>query len=74
MIWTKCTPKTMPNDFESVMVTVESSGGERYVEKEARYNPSFGTWEWPYEAGADYWEDIEGRVTHWMRYPEPAKD
>ena len=72
MDWIKVT--TMPPDKESVMVTVEDSDGDRYVYPEARFNKHFGKWEWPYELGADYWEDIVGEVTHWMPYPEPARD
>ena len=38
---------------------------------EAKYTKEYG-WEWAYEAGADYWEEIEG-VIAWMPLPEPYK-
>ncbi len=74
MNWIKLTPDTMPPDGDIVMVTVESWNGERDVYPEARFNKKRGKWEWPYEAGADYWDDIDEKVTHWMPLPEPATD
>lgn len=73
MDWIKVTPETMPLDMEVVFITVEEIDGKRYVMSDCRYNPDYG-WEWAYEAGADYWEDVSGRVTHWMPYPAPAED
>lgn len=73
MEWIKVTPDTMPPDMEPVMLTVEDEEGKRYTMSECRYNPSFG-WEWAYDAGADYWQTIREKVTHWMEYPYPAQD
>lgn len=72
--WIKVTPDTMPPDDDTVMVTVEFPGGDRYMYPEARFDKDRGKWEWPYEAGADYWEDIKEKVTHWMPHPKPAED
>ena len=55
------------------MLTIEDDG-KRYIMTEARYNSEFDCWEWPYEAGADYWRDVDYKVTHWMKYPSPAED
>ena len=49
----------------------------RFNRKMDEYNDDFiskypnGAWEWPYEAGADYWEDVSGNVIAWMPKPEP---
>lgn len=47
------------------------------VDKDGYYYPqarlSDGTWEWAYEAGTDYWVDIDEPVTHWMPLPDPPK-
>lgn len=47
------------------------------VDKDWFYYPqarlSDGTWEWAYEAGADYWEDIDEPVTYWTHFPDPPK-
>lgn len=72
--WIKVTPETMPPDDDTVIVTVEHPSGDRYIYTEARFDKDRGKWEWPYEAGADYWEDIEEKVTHWMPFPKPAED
>lgn len=37
------------------------------VYPEARYIKEYG-WEWAYEAGADYWKELEG-VTAWIPLP-----
>lgn len=72
MAWIKCTDR-MPPDMEPVIITVENYR-ERYVMTEARYNADFDLWEWLYEAGADYWKGVDGKVTHWMPMPKPAED
>ena len=41
------------------------------VYPEAKYTKEYG-WEWAYEAGADYWRDLED-VTAWMPLPERYK-
>lgn len=64
----------LPEEYESVMVTVieEYRGVKHYgIYPEARYSKNFG-WEWAYESGADYWEEING-VIAWMPLPEPYK-
>ena len=62
----------LPENMGVVLVTIERRNGERYVEADVRYNEKFNSWEWAYEAGADYWEDVTEKVTHWMPYPKPA--
>lgn len=65
----------MPPDMQCVLVTIESENGKRYVQSDIRFNSSRNTWEWAYEAGADYWQDMDYEVvTHWMPLPEPAED
>ena len=56
-----------PEEGESVIASTEYG-----VYPEARYTKEYG-WEWAYEAGADYWEELEG-VTAWMPLPEPYKE
>ena len=41
------------------------------VYPEARYTKEYG-WEWAYEAGADYWRELED-VEAWMPLPKPYK-
>ena len=41
------------------------------VYPEAKYTKEYG-WEWAYEAGADYWKELED-VDAWMALPEPYK-
>lgn len=41
------------------------------VYPETKYTKEYG-WEWAYEAGADYWEELED-VIAWMPLPEPYK-
>lgn len=40
------------------------------VYPEARYSKEDG-WEWAYESGADYWEEIACEVLAWMPLPQP---
>lgn len=56
----------LPEDYVTVMATVEG-----YVEPEARYSKRDG-WEWAYESGTGYWEELDG-VIAWMPLPEPYK-
>lgn len=58
----------LPENEESVIAVAKN--GSYYPQ--ARL--SNGTWEWAYEAGADYWADIYVPVTHWMPSPEPPKE
>ena len=76
--------RQMPPDMDAVTVTLEDSDGNRYIQDMVRfnrkmeeYNDKFksehpnGVWEWPYELGADYWEDVRGTVIAWIPDPEP---
>lgn len=58
--------ENLPKENESVIASTEYG-----VLPEARYTKEFG-WEWAYEAGADYWQEIEG-ITAWMPLPQPYK-
>lgn len=53
---------------EEWVIAVDKDG---YYYHQARL--SDGTWEWAYEAGADYWEDIDEPVTYWTHFPDPPK-
>lgn len=53
----------LPKENKTVIVSTEYG-----VYPEARYTKEYG-WEWAYEAGADYWRELEG-VTAWMPLPE----
>lgn len=56
----------LPEENETVIASTEYG-----VFPEAKYTKEDG-WEWAYESGADYWEELEG-VTAWMPLPEPYK-
>lgn len=43
------------------------------VYPEARYSKEDG-WEWAYESGADYWEEIACEVLAWMLLPQPYSE
>ena len=43
------------------------------VYPEARYSKEDG-WEWAYESGADYWEEIACNVLAWMPLPQPYSE
>lgn len=61
----------LPKENETVIVSTEYG-----VYPEARYTKEYG-WEWAYEAGADYWKEIDDDVTAWMPLPktyEPQKE
>lgn len=53
----------LPKENKTVIASTEYG-----VYPETRYSKKYG-WEWAYEAGADYWEDLED-VTAWMPLPE----
>lgn len=53
----------LPEENKTVIVSTEYG-----VYPEARYTKEYG-WEWAYEAGADYWRELEG-VTAWMPLPK----
>lgn len=56
----------LPEEEETVIASTEYR-----VYPETRYTKGYG-WEWAYEAGADYWESLEG-VMAWMPLPESYK-
>ena len=73
MDWIKVTPETMPPDMEPVMVTLMFSDADgKFVWADARYNGV--KWEYLSNSWDNVWSDIDGEVTHWMPYPEPAED
>lgn len=72
--WIKVTPETMPQDMQSVMVTVKHPGGGSGVYPEARFNGNAGKWQWAYVPAYDDWVDFENEVTHWMPWPTPPDD
>ena len=76
--------RQMPPDMEAITVTLEDGAGNRYIQDMVRFNRKMedytnkfksehpnGVWEWPYELGADYWEDVRGTVIAWIPDPEP---
>lgn len=58
----------LPKDYETVIAYVDREG----VYPETRYSKEFG-WEWAYESGADYWEELE-EVKAWMPLPAPYRE
>lgn len=63
----------LPEDYETVLATVEVDYGEKeyVVYPEARYSERHG-WEWAYEAGCDYWQKLSG-VVAWQALPDPYR-
>jgi len=59
--------KELPKENETVIASTEYG-----VYPEAKYTKEYG-WEWAYEAGADYWRELEN-VTAWMPLPELYKE
>lgn len=57
----------MPEENRTVIASTKHG-----VYPEARYTKEDG-WEWAYESGADYWEEIGCNVLAWMPLPEPYK-
>lgn len=53
----------LPKENEAVIASTKYG-----VYPEARYIKEYG-WEWAYEAGADYWKELEN-VTAWMPLPK----
>ena len=65
--------KQKPEDYEEVIATVRYDYGNKQeyeVVTGVRYSKEDG-WEWTYEAGADYWESINGVVVAWKPLPKP---
>lgn len=56
----------LPEEGQSVIASTKYG-----VYPEARYTKEYG-WEWAYEAGADYWRELE-EVEAWMPLPKPYK-
>ena len=64
----------LPEDYTDVIATVKEHYKDEigyFVFPQARYSKEYG-WEWPYEAGTDYWTGLNG-VVAWMPLPEPYK-
>lgn len=57
----------LPEEYKTVIASTKYN-----VYSEARLTKEDG-WEWAYESGADYWEEIED-VIAWMPLPEPYKE
>ena len=56
----------LPEEYKTVIASTDYG-----VYPEARYSKEDG-WEWAYESGADYWEELE-YVTAWMPLPKYYK-
>jgi hypothetical protein len=54
----------LPEENKTVIASTKDG-----VYPETRYSKEYG-WEWAFEAGTDYWVDLED-VTAWMPLPEP---
>ena len=65
--WIPVSDEDLPKEGESVIASTEYG-----VYPEARYTKEYG-WEWPYEAGADYWREIGIDVIAWMPLPKSYK-
>lgn len=61
--WIPCS-KRLPEDYEIVIASVHGD-----VYPESRYSKEDG-WEYAYESGADYWEELDD-VVAWMPMPKP---
>lgn len=73
MGWIKVTPETMPPDMEPVIVTLRFSDTDgKFVWADVRHNGE--KWEYLSNCWDNTWSDVDGEVTHWMQYPEPAED
>ena len=85
-MWHSVKEEGCPPEYRRVVVTIERFDGKRSTISGARYIKDLaqegyadefckehpeGIWEWPYEAGADYWEPIEEKVIAWAECPEP---
>lgn len=74
MDWIKVTPETMPKENETVFVTIKYDDSEVVVVwADVRWNKNAG-WEYLTNSWEDIWGKVDGEVTHWMKYPEPAED
>ncbi len=65
--WIPVTEKP-PKEYKTVIASTDNG----VIYPEARYSKKDG-WEWAYESGADYWEEIESDVLAWMPLPIPYK-
>lgn len=59
--------ENLPEENKTVIASTKYG-----VYPEARYSKEDG-WEWAYESGADYWEEIACYVLAWMPLPKPYK-
>lgn len=66
--------ETLPCDDRIVLATVDPGKFREKGVVQAHYLAKENVWEWLEEAGAPYWSEIYGKVTHWMEYPKPAGD
>lgn len=64
--WIPCSVR-LPEEGKTVIASTEYG-----VYPETRYTKENG-WEWAYEAGADYWRDLDG-VEAWMPLPEKYEE
>ena len=62
--WIPVSSKRLPDEDETVIASTKYR-----VYPEAMYTKEYG-WEWAYEAGADYWREIEEDVVAWMPLPK----
>lgn len=60
--------ENLPEEYNTVIASTDDG----VIYPEARYSKENG-WEWAYESGADYWEEIESDVLAWMPLPNPYK-
>lgn len=79
MEWIKVTPETLPEFYQSCLVTIElkynhETETEKVVDA-AVYRPDEGYLCSDWDTFNDWDEGQEYiKVTHWMSYPEPAED
>lgn len=77
MEWIKATPDNMPPENQAVLVTIFVGDTEQqnaFVWADVRWSDK-GRWEYLSNSWDGIWSTIDdGAVTHWMPYPEPAKE
>lgn len=74
MAWIKVTPETMPLEGEAVIVTIRyDDSDKRVVWADVRWREDVG-WEYLSNSWDSIWSQVDGAVTHWMPYPEPAEE
>lgn len=73
MGWIKVTPDTMPTPMQRVLVTIEDKYGYRFVCSDFRFVSLMPCWERLISLDGR-WVTFNGKITHWMAYPDPAED